>query len=679
LGAAASFFLEEQSMTSRIAIYLNRLRNRHFFVLDLLILLLTPFLALALRVDYPSSARFYLPDLYIYMVYAIPLRLLIFRAFGLYQRFWRYASIEELAQLTLMNLVAAAVVVTVFFGLRLPVLHICPAFPEACGLPRSVPILDSLLIFLFISGVRFAVRFSATWRRRKQGATSATPKRVLIVGAGEAGAMIAKKMRTNPSLGLEPIGFVDDDLHKHDVRIHGLPVLGNRHDIPSLTRQHAVRQVIIAIPTAPGRVIREILAICESADVHARTMPGIYELLDETVQVNQLRDVQIEDLLRREPIHTDTAAVQTLLRGKRVLITGGGGSIGSELCRQVWRCAPAQLIVLGHGENSIFEIVNELRVATAAAKTEDASAILTGEPLEAVIADIRFPGRIHAVMQHYRPQVVFHAAAHKHVPLMEQNPGEAITNNVLGTRNVLDAALAADVAQFVMISTDKAVNPTSVMGASKRCAELLVHRAAKRSGKPYVAVRFGNVLGSRGSVVLTFQKQIAAGGPVTVTHPDMRRYFMTIPEAVQLVLQAAVLGHGGEVFVLDMGDPVRIVDLAQDLIELSGLEVGQDIEIVYTGMRPGEKLYEELFVDGERYERTRHQKIFIAANASSFVPADLETILAAMRQAAEANDRHAIMAGLQRLIPEFQPPELESRRSAARLEQNTAPQKLEEL
>jgi FlaA1/EpsC-like NDP-sugar epimerase len=482
---------------------------------------------------------------------------------------------------------------------------------------------------------------------------------VLIVGAGDAGAMIAKEMRTNPSLGLDPVGFVDDDMHKHDVRIHGLPVLGNRHDIPALTRQHDVRQVIIAIPTAPGRVIREILGICERVGVEARTMPGIYELLDETVQVNQLRDVRIEDLLRREPIQTDTAAVQALLRGKRVLVTGGGGSIGSELCRQVWRCAPAQLIVLGHGENSIFEIVNELRNSGgAAAKTAGGSVILAGDALEAVIADIRFPSRMHAVMQRYRPEVVFHAAAHKHVPLMEQNPGEAITNNVLGTRNVLDAALAADVTHFVMISTDKAVNPTSIMGASKRCAELLVHRAARRSGRPYVAVRFGNVLGSRGSVVLTFQKQIAAGGPVTVTHPDMRRYFMTIPEAVQLVLQAAVLGHGGEVFVLDMGDPVRIVDLAHDLIELSGFEVGQDIEIVYTGMRPGEKLYEELFGEGERYERTRHQKIFIAANASNLAPLDLDNVLSSLRQAAESNERTAVMAGLQQLIPEFQPPDV---------------------
>ena len=474
------FFLEEQSMTSRVASYLNRLRNRHFFALDLLILLVTPFVALSLRTDYPSAIQYYWPELLIYLAYALPLRLLIFRAFGLYQRYWRYASVEELGQLTLMNLVATLAIVALFYGLRLPSLGICSTWPAACGLPRSIPVLDSILVFLCVSGVRFAVRSAAVLRRKGRSAPLHGVKRVLIFGAGDAGAMIAKEMRANPRLGLDPVGFVDDDMHKHDVRIHSLPVLGGRADIPSLVRQYGVGQVIIAIPTAPGRVIREIVTICERTGVQARTMPGIYELLDETVRVSQLREVRIEDLLRREPIQTDTAAVQELLRGKRVLITGGGGSIGSELCRQVWRCAPAQLIVLGHGENSIFEIVNELRAADAGAGQAGAAQhILAGEAIESVIADIRFPERMHAVLQRYRPHVVFHAAAHKHVPLMEQNPGEAITNNVLGTRNVLDAALAADVAHFVMISTDKAVNPTSVMGASKRSAELLVHRAAR--------------------------------------------------------------------------------------------------------------------------------------------------------------------------------------------------------
>ncbi|MGB4872412.1 MAG: nucleoside-diphosphate sugar epimerase/dehydratase, partial [Candidatus Promineifilaceae bacterium] len=369
-----------------------------------------------------------------------------------------------------------------------------------------------------------------------------------------------------------------------------------------------------------------------------------YELLDGAVSVKQLREVQIEDLLRREPVQTDVAAVQALLAGKRVLVTGGGGSIGSELCRQVWRCGPAQLILLGHGENSVFEAYHDLRRLGVPA-----------DRLTALIADVRFPELIHSLLKQHRPDIIFHAAAHKHVPLMEQNPAEAITNNVLGTRNLLQAALAANVERFVMISTDKAVKPTSVMGASKRVAELMVHRTAQQSGRPYVAVRFGNVLGSRGSVVLTFQKQIAAGGPVTVTDPQMTRFFMTIPEAVQLVLQASVLGSGGEVFVLDMGEPVKIVDLARDLIELSGLEEGRDIDIVYTGLRPGEKMYEELFIPGEDYQRTRHQKIFIAANASRLVPVDLEDGLNALAVSAQRNDREAILRGLCHLIPEYEP------------------------
>ncbi len=340
-----------------------------------------------------------------------------------------------------------------------------------------------------------------------------------------------------------------------------------------------------------------------------------------------------------------------LLRGKRVLVTGGGGSIGSELCRQVMRCNPAELIILGHGENSVFEIAQELTRTLASTRNGAESPVR----LRTVIADVRFPERLEAVFGEVRPQVVFHAAAHKHVPLMEENPGEAVTNNILGTRNVVAAAVAAGVQHFVMISTDKAVNPTNVMGASKRVAELIVHQAAAATGQPYVAVRFGNVLGSRGSVVLTFKHQIAAGGPVTVTHPEMKRYFMTIPEAVQLVLQAATLGSGGEVFVLDMGEPVKIVDLARDLIELSGLRIGRDIDLAFTGLRPGEKLFEELFTAGEEYTRTRHAKIYVASNASQAVPEDLDTQVAALAAAAQTEDRPMLLQCLQRLVPEYAP------------------------
>lgn len=623
------------------------LRNRYFLILDIFFLCLTPALALMLRVDaLYGLARFGEP-LLLYTVVALVIRLVVFYFFELYRRYWRYASVEELAQIVAAVLASTAIILVIFFGVRLPALDICPRWPVACGLPRSIPFIDALLVLLAVGGTRFSVRLYAL--RSSRGRMQPALRRVLVAGAGDAGSMIVKEMRANPQLGLNPVGFVDDDPQKLGARIHGVRVLGNRQEIARLAEEQRVDEVIIAMPTAPGKVIREIVKTCEQAGVAARTMPGLYELLGGAVSVNELRTVQIEDLLRREPVRTDTAAVGELIRGRRVLVTGAGGSIGSELCRQVLRFGPAELALLGHGENSIFEIHNELlriapRVAPATAITP-------------VIVDVRFPERLASVLQAHRPQIIFHAAAHKHVPLMEQNPVEAVSNNVLGVRNLVQAAQAAGVERFVMISTDKAVNPSSVMGATKRAAELLVLDAARQSGRPYVAVRFGNVLGSRGSVVLTFKQQIAAGGPVTITHPEMTRFFMTIPEAVQLVLQAAALGRGGEVFVLDMGEPVRIVDLASDLVELSGLEVGRDIDIAVTGLRPGEKLHEELFVAGESYGRTRHDKIFIAGNASAFVPADLDAAIARLEAAVQRNRRAEIVAGLRALIPEYRPVE----------------------
>jgi len=378
-------------------------------------------------------------------------------------------------------------------------------------------------------------------------------------------------------------------------------------------------------------------------------MPGIYELLNGSISINQLRNVQIEDLLRREPIKTDLEAVKELIKGKKVMVTGGGGSIGSELCNQIFNFDSAELIILGHGENRIFEINKQLsRIRTP---KHNCRIIPT-------IADIRFLYRIQAIFNEYHPDIVFHAAAHKHIHLMELNPSEAIINNVIGTRNLVQASLATGISQFIMISTDKVVNPTSIMGASKRLAELLVHQAAVASGIPFMTVRFGNVLGSTGSVVLTFKEQIAAGGPITITHPDMKRYFMTIPEAVQLVLQAAVLGKGEEVFILDMGEPVKIVDLAKDLIRLSGFSE-DNIEITYIGYRPGEKLCEELFAAGEVYVKTIHEKLFLASQDSSRFPANLTGAIDSLESAAQKNDRDAIVSILKQLIPEYQPYQVE--------------------
>jgi FlaA1/EpsC-like NDP-sugar epimerase len=611
------------------------LRNRHFFFFDMLLLPVAVYLSYVLRLERFNIAPSW-DSLVLFSLVAVGTTAVIFQVVGLYARYWRYASVDELFLLTgavTISVISTAAITAVLVWL----------LPSFTLYPRSIPLIFLLLALAFTAGPRLLVRLWSRYKNHAHG-NGKLQRPVLIMGAGDAGAMIVREMRQNPGLGLKVVGLLDDDPRKHGVAIHGVPVLGGSEEIPGLVRRLRVQQVIIAMPTAPGKVIRKVVALCEKTAVSTKIMPGIYEIIDGTVSVNQLRDIDIEDLLRREPVQTDTRAMQEALRGKRVLVTGGGGSIGSELCRQILRCRPQELILLGHGENSIFEIYHELRHWQMPETT-----------IRPIIADIRFAERIQAVFTEVRPQVVFHAAAHKHVPLMEMNPAEAVTNNVIGTRNILQAAQAVQVERFVMISTDKAVNPTSIMGVSKRTAELLVHQAAAQTGLPYVAVRFGNVLGSRGSVVLTFKKQIAAGGPITVTSPEMTRYFMTIPEAVQLVLQAAVLGSGGEVFVLDMGQPVKIMDLARDIIELSGLEVGRDIDIEIIGCRPGEKLYEELFIKGESYQRTSHEKIYIAGNASSLVPNGLNEAVSGLEASALRNDRQAIMRGFQKLVPEYTP------------------------
>ncbi len=613
---------------------INRIRNRHFFFLDVALLGLAAYASFVLRLERFHLGAFW-PAFVLFGFTAVFATTFSFYRLGVYARYWRYASVDELV-LLIVSVGVATLSASLFCFVTLYLL------PPDWILPRSIPIIFFMLALGATAMPRLTVRSYVRYQYRLQGLPPG--KNVLIVGAGDAGAMIAREMQRNPHLGMIPIGFVDDDPAKQGIRIQGVKVMGQRQTIPELVSRLDIRQVIIAMPTAPGQTIRQIVDICEEAHVQAKTIPGIYELLDGAVRVNQLRDVDIEDLLRREPVQTDITAVTALLQGKRVLVTGGGGSIGGELCRQICRAAPAQLILLGHGENSIFETHNELRQ-------------WYGHSVDIVplLADTRFPERLRTIFQRYRPQIVFHAAAHKHVPLMEQNPAEAITNNVIGTRHLLQVATEMGVHQFVMISTDKAVNPSSVMGASKRAAELLVHQAAAKSGRPYVAVRFGNVLGSRGSVILTFKKQIAAGGPITITHPEMTRFFMTIPEAVQLVLQAAVMGTGGELFMLDMGEPVKIMDLARDLVELSGLRLGQDIDIVFTGVRPGEKLYEELFIAGENYTHTRHEKIFVAENASRFVPADLDEMIHVLEMAAHQNDEAAITRAFRSLIPEYIP------------------------
>jgi FlaA1/EpsC-like NDP-sugar epimerase len=649
VAAANGSTARTRGLVDSIKTTLLGMRNRHFLVADALVCLVTPALALMLRTDNDVVLSKYGSSLLVITPLFLLVNLGIFFRGGLYKRFWRYAGVEELGNIAWLSAIALGVQSLLFFFVLHPLEAVAPDFP------RSVPLIASLLNLLLVGGVRFSVRLLNESHKRRTHKHDAVP--VLIAGAGSAGVMIVDELRSNPDLGLIPVAFVDDAQEKQGARIRGVPVLGRCSDIARVVAEVRADEVIIAMPTASGKAIREIVGVCEQAGVHARTIPGIYELLSGSASIKQIRDIDIEDLLRREPIKSDLASVEALVRGKRVLVTGGGGSIGSEICRQVLHFEPSMLVILGHGENSVFEIHSELsQIAQHRINgREEHGNGRTSTAIHAVIADIRFPERMNTIFKQYRPEVVFHAAAHKHVPLMEANISEAITNNILGTRNLLDSANAVGVEHFVMISSDKAVNPTSVMGVSKRIAELLVHQAAVLGDKHYVAVRFGNVLGSRGSVVLTFKQQIASGGPVSVTHPEMARFFMTIPEAVQLVLQASTLGHGGEVFMLDMGEPVKIVDLARDLIELSGFELGRDIDIVFTGMRPGEKLYEELFVAGEDYRRTEHEKVYRVANGSKFVPAHLDRTVGILETAAQHEDLAVAMSAFHRLVPSFQP------------------------
>jgi FlaA1/EpsC-like NDP-sugar epimerase len=619
---------------------LLKLRNRHFLFFDLIFLLISPLLALVLRLDGKVDFSFYIIPIFWCTLVFLFIDIIVFYKLGLYNRDWSNASIDELAKLIFIIFWAVIVQTGVFTILN--------SF-ELLGfevLPLSLPLLTGLISFFFVAGARFSIRLIERINEKRK--ISYHGERVLIVGSGKAGSSIIQEMQRNPQLGLNPVAFVDDDIEKKGLKIRGIPVLGTRHSLPEIIAKMNINKVIIAMPTAPGSEIRDIVSICRKSGVQARTIPGIFEILDEKVRIDSIRQVQIEDLLRREPVKTDIKKVEDFLKGKRVLVTGSGGSIGSELCRQIIKCHPSEIILLGQGENSIFDIQHEIlkRLSVTNGKAN-------GTQVQSIIANIRSYKRLDRIISETEPDVIFHAAAHKHVPMMEVNSCEAISNNIKGTQNLIDLSLKHNVGHFVFISTDKAVNPSSIMGASKRVAEMIVLKAGRTYGKNYSAVRFGNVLGSRGSVVLTFKRQIAEGGPVTITHPDIQRFFMTIPEAVQLVLQASVIGNGGEIFVLDMGKPIKIIDLAKDIIRLSGYEVEKDIKIIQTGLRSGEKLYEELFIPGEIYEKTLHEKILIASNASHFIPDNFDFNLETLIEKRHENDKELIVSMLKRLVPEY--------------------------
>ena len=520
------------------------------------------------------------------IIYLIVIKTIIYFLFGLYNSLWKYAGTNELIQVVVATIVGNAIFLSYNFLMQY-------------NLPRSIFVLMIIFDTIFVAGVRFGYRIIRHIRKGFYIINKDYSKRVMIIGAGDAGAMVINELNRHPELGLAPVVILDDDPSKIGRRLRGVPIKGSTHDIQRIAKGEEIDEIIIAIPSADNAKLRRVIEECSKTKCRLRKLPGVYELIDGQVSIKEIRDVEIEDLLGREPVCMDLEEISQYLCGRTVLVTGGGGSIGSELCRQICEFKPRKLLILDIYENNAYELQMEL------------TRKYPNLNLEVLIASIRDKASLNEVFLKYRPNVVFHAAAHKHVPLMEASPKEAIKNNVFGTMNVAELSDIYQVEKFVLISTDKAVNPTNIMGATKRVAEIIIQSMNRVSRTEFVAVRFGNVLGSNGSVIPLFKKQIAQGGPVTVTHEEITRYFMTIPEAVQLVIQAGAMAKGGEIFVLDMGEPVKIMDLAKNLIRLSGFEPGKDIKIEVIGLRPGEKLYEELLMDEEGLTATKHDKIFI--------------------------------------------------------------------
>jgi len=564
--------------------------------------------------------------------YVVLIEYALLSAFGVPSYSWRYISMRETMRIAL----ALAFATMILFGLRMAL----PAVLEVAVLPYGVLCMNFFLCCAGIGGVRAARRIYGESVERKLRSPGRKRERVILIGAGQAGVVVAREIAARPDLALSPVGFLDDDQLKVGTRIGGLPVLGRIDEVAEIAARRRVNRVLITIANAQGAQIRAITRRCRDAGLDTKIIPGIYEIVGDRVNLSRIREVAIEDLLGREQVQLDEDQLNASIRGAVVMVTGAGGSIGSELCRQICRYAPARLVLVERFENALFEIHREL------------VGLYPELTIEPQIGDVTDARRMTQVFTEARPSIVFHAAAHKHVPMMESNPGEAVKNNVGGTRLIADLADRFGALRFVLVSTDKAVNPTSVMGATKRVAEIYTQALAQRSKTRFATVRFGNVLGSNGSVIPIFKQQIAAGGPVTVTHPDMQRYFMTIPEASQLVLQAGAMGAGGEIFILDMGEPVKIVDLARDLITLSGFRPDEDIEIKFNGVRPGEKLFEQLSTDAEHADKTKHPKIFIGRIASA-AWAEVTPLVDELVALVDEPDAGRIRAALRRLVPEY--------------------------
>jgi len=596
--------------------------------LDAVVVCLVFFLGFLLRFDFniPSS---YLQPGVLFNILGVSLlsRLGMFYYFGLYKRLWHYASLDELKMIVVSTTLSSGLIGTFFF-LNPNIVY-----------PRSILAINWALTILFIGGSRFSWRL---WRERpkRQKLSAEKPeKKILIYGAGDAGEMVIRELKKHGELNYNVMGIIDDDPGKKGMEIHGIKVLGNRHSLKEVIKKKKIEEVIIAIPTAPGTKIREINSLCREEGLDVRILPGMFELLSGEVDINQLREVRVDDLLRRDPIKLDNESICSYLEGKSILVTGGGGSIGSELIRQIAHYKPEEIILFDVSENSVFHVSREVK------------SLFPGIKLVSVVGTIQDRGRVREVFATHRPQVIFHAAAYKHVPLMETNASEAVKNNIFGTINVSEEAHNFAAECFVLISSDKAVNPANVMGATKRIAEMVIQAKNNQSKTDYVAVRFGNVLGSEGSAIPLFKEQIKEGGPLTITHPEVTRYFMTIPEAVQLVIQAGAMARGGEIFILDMGEPVKIVDLARDLIRLSGLEPEKDIPITFIGLRPGEKMFEELILKEEDVLKTEHDKIFVSKPLANDFGKFSQRITELEKGLAEGNEK--IVEKIKEIIPEF--------------------------
>ncbi len=599
------------------------------FTVDAIIVNLSFFLAFLIRFEgnliaRPDSIRYI--DIYLDNLLELTLiKLGVFFVFGLYKNLWKYASIEDLVQVVTTTFVSSSAAVSYMFIMQQ-------------HLPRSIYILTFIIDMLLIGGVRLSYR--ALKSIKDNGfSKNKNMKRVMIVGAGQAGAMIIKELKSHEELNSKPVAVIDDDEIKLGRKINNVPIVGDRYHIRKYAEKLNIDEIIIAIPSAYKGEIRDIVEECSKTKCKLKMVPGMYELIDGKVSIKHIRDVDIEDLLGRDPVQVNLDEISGYLKDKVVMVTGGGGSIGSEICRQIAQFSPKKLLVIDIYENNAYDIQNELRHN------------YPDLDVNVLIGSIRDRHRMEELFRSYKPNAVFHAAAHKHVPLMEDSPKEAIKNNVFGTLNVAELAHTYGVEKFVLISTDKAVNPTNVMGATKRITEMIVQALNKTSKTEFVAVRFGNVLGSNGSVIPLFKKQIAKGGPVTVTDPEITRYFMTIPEAVQLVIQAGAMAKGGEIFVLDMGEPVKILNLAENLIRLSGFEPYEDIDIKFTGLRPGEKLYEELLMDEEGLTETNHNKIFIGRPI--FI--DYKVLTAELMRLREIliNEKEELIEYIEHMVPTY--------------------------